>query len=207
MKKILCLVLILVLSFGIVSCKKNDKDDDNNDNSANTNNTATASFETFTAAIANNNASAVVVDVITYTDLGSLTAEYQIYFAADGSATIKCEYERFLEIGEGADDEIKTTEEDTIYRDKDGNYSTNVGVDVSAITAAAAINIASLKSQATINNAGDELNVTVAKASTAEVFGTELESDAALKIVLNGDKLEKIVIISDKKNVTYTYGN
>ena len=208
MKKILCLVLVLVLSFGIVSCKKDDKSGDNTDNTSNTNNdTAKATFETFTAAIASNNASSVVVDITSATNLGNLAASYEIYFAADGSATVKYEYERFLEIGEGAADETKTTVTGTVYRDKDGNYSPSAGVDVSSITAATAINIASLKSAATINGAGDELDVTVAKASTADVFGTAFDSDVALKIRLNGDKLAKITVISENKSITYTYEN
>ena len=200
-------MLILVLSFGIVSCNKDDKDDNNNDNTANTNTDTQAPFDKFTAALASNNASAVVVDVTTVTALGNLDASYEIYFAADGSATVKYEYERFLEIGEGAADETVTTVTGTVYRDKDGSYSANTGIDVSAISAATVINIASLKSKASINTAGDELNVTVVKASTADVFGTEFDSDVALKILLDGDNVKKITLTSNKKVITYTYGN
>ena len=206
MKKILCLMLVLVLSFGIVSCKK-DKGDDNTDNNANTNNTATVSFETFAAAIANNNASAVVVDITTATALGDLTAKYEIYFAADGSATVKYEYERFLEFGEGSADDIKTTVDGTVYRDKDGKYSDTAGIDVSAVSASTALNITSLKANASINTSGDELNVVVAKANTADVFGTAFSSDVALKIVLDGEKLAKIELTSSDRDIVYTYGN
>lgn len=197
-------MLILVLSFSIVSCKKDDKDEGNNDNTSNTNNTQDP-FDKFTTAIASNNASAVVVDVTTSTALGSLAANYEIYFAADGSATVKYEYERFLEIGEGSADETKTTEKGTLYRDKDGKYSTTAGLDVSSIEAASVINLASLKNKASINTAGDELNVTVAKASTADVFGTAFDSDVALKILLDGDNLEKIIITSETKKIVYNY--
>lgn len=203
MKKILCLMLVLVLSFGIVSCKKDKGDDDNNDNTSTNNNVDP--FGKFTTALAGNNASKVVVDVTTVTALGSLEASYEVYFALDGSATIKYEYERFLEIGEGSPDEIKTTEPGTVYRNKDGQYSTTAGVDVSAIEAASVIDLASLKGKATVNAAGDELNVTVAKASTAAVFGTEFDSDVALKIILDGDNLEKIIITSETKKIEYNY--
>ena len=214
MKKILCLIFTLVLCFGLVSCdminKLTGKGDDKNDNdgaNAGTNNTDTAQdpFDKFTAAIAGNNADSVVLNVTTATAEGNLNAKYEIYFSEDNSATIKYEYERFLEFDPANPDEIMTTVSGTIYRDKDGNYSETMGVNVSLVEAAISLDISSLKKKATVSESGEELTVTVAKASTATVFGAQLDSDAALKIVLDGEALSKIEITTNKSVITYSF--
>lgn len=204
MKKILCLILTLVLSLAFVSCDMLNKD--GGDDNSNTNNNVDV-FNNFTAALANSKASSVVVTVATNTELGVLNASYEVYFAANGTATIKYEYERFLEIGEGNPDEITTTVKGTVYRDEDGNYSENVGINISAIEAATALDITSLKNKVNINANGDELNVAVAKDSTASVFGTQFEDDVQLQIVLDGANLSKIVLKSTGGVITYNYGN
>lgn len=204
MKKILCLILTLVLSLAFVSCDMLNKDGgDDNSNNGNTQDF----FPKFTAAVANSNASSVVANVTTVTELGDLTSSYAIYFAADGSATIQYSYERFLEIGEGNPDEITTTVSGTLYRDKDGNYSENAGVNVSAIEAATALDITSLKSKVNINDTGDVLKVAVAKDNTANVFGAQFASDVELTLVLDGDNLGKVMINSTEVKITYEYGN
>ena len=67
------------------------------------------------------------------------------------------------------------------------------------------LDISSLKKKATVSESGEELTVTVAKASTATVFGAQLDSDAALKIVLDGEALSKIEITTNKSVITYSF--
>lgn len=166
---------------------------------------ATEGFANFEKAIAQASASAVVVTVKNTTALGDLNSKYEVYFAEDNSATIKYYFERFYEIGEGPEDEIIKKVEGTLYRDKDGKYSEDVGVDVSAVQAAAAFNIAPLKSTATVNEAGDILTVTVPKISAPDILGMQFGGDVDLKIVLRGGSLSTMTLTSSDKVITYTY--
>ena len=219
MKKILCLLLTFVLVFAFASCDKfnkgDDKDDNNDSTNNNTNNDNTNDnndkapadpFAAFENAIATSDASTVVVDVVTITALGELDAHYEVIFKDDGSAVIRYTYERFYEIGEGPDNE--TTYEVgpvTVYRDTDGNYSENIGVDIAGIEPALAFDIASLKGSVVINEMGDELNGTIPKTNTLNLLGSQFSSDVQLKIALRNGKLNKIIIASTDRTITYNY--
>ena len=220
MKKILCLLLTFVLVFAFASCDKLSKDDGKNDTNDNVNNNDTNNdntndnndnapvdpFVAFENAIATSDASTVVVDVVTITALGELDAHYEVIFNDNGGAVIRYTYERFYEIGEG--DGNETTYEVgpvTVYRDKDGNYSENIGVDIAGIEPALAFDIASLKDSAKINEIGDELNVTIPKTNTLNLLGSQFSSDVQLKIALRSGKLSKIIIASTDRTITYNY--
>ena len=166
---------------------------------------ASEGFANFEKAIAAASSSAVVVTVKTVTTLGELNSQYEVYFAADNSATIKYSFERFYEIGEGPDGETVEKKTGTIYRDKDGKYSEDIGVDLSAVTAAAALNIAPLRSIANVNESGDILTASVPKVATADIFGAQFGSDAELKIVLRNGCLSTMSIKAADREINYTY--
>ncbi len=200
MKKILSIILILCCILGVCSCNGIG-------NSSSGDEEATEGFANFEKAIANASASAVIVTVKTTTAIGELNSKYEVYYGEDNSATIKYYYERFNEIGEGEADEIVTKTEGVLYRDADGKYSVDVGVDVSAVQAAAAFNIAPLRSTATVNAAGDVLTVNVPKISAPDVFGMQFASNVDLKIVLRDGNLSTMTLTSTDKTITYTYDN
>ncbi|MBE6537489.1 MAG: hypothetical protein E7673_06000 [Ruminococcaceae bacterium] len=201
MKKILSIILLMSCLLCICSCDTVDKVKDKITGKDD----ETEGFANFESAIAAASASAVVVEVKTVTKLGELNSKYEVYFSEDTSATIKYYYERFYEIGEGPADEIIEKVEGTVYRDKDGNYSEDVGIDVSAIAAATALNIAPLKSTASINEAGDVLKVTVPKISTANILGSQFASDVELEMVLRNGKLSTMKLTSATRVISYTY--
>ena len=232
MKKFLCLLLTLVLTLALASCNQGNTGDNNNDNDNTSDNTDNGNgdnttddgkgdnttddenkneeqkdpFAVLEDAVKNVNPKAIVLDVVTETELGTLNAKYEIYHNEDGSAVINYSYERFLMIGEDtSDNEIVKTVTGTVARDKDGKYTPDTSVDLGAIEAALGIDISTLKSAATINDAGDMLTVTVSKLDSETVLGTQLNSDASLKITLDGEDLKTIVIKVDGATYTYSY--
>ena len=202
MKKILCLILLMSCLLSVCSCQAVDKVKDKITGGSDE---TTEGFANFEKAIAAASSSAVVVTVKTITVLGNLDAQYEVYFAEDNSATIKYSFERFYEIGEGPDGETVETKSGTVYRDKDGKYSEDIGVDLSAVTAAAALNIAPLRSTANVNEAGDVLTASVPKIATTDIFGTQFGSDAELKIVLRNGCLSTMSIKAADREINYTY--
>ena len=207
MKKILCLLLVLVLAFACVSCNK-DKNEDKDDDKGNTTVTKTPdeAFAAFESALTKANAKNVVVSTVTKANGEELNAEFNVHFAEDGSATISGSYERFYGIGEGPDDEIKYSTPVTFYRDKDGKYTANNGVDVSSVEAAAALNISSLKASATISADYEVLTVSVAKDATLGVFGVAFNEDVTLTITLDAtDSLEAISVVGGDLEISIKY--
>lgn len=203
------------MAFACVSCDKFGKGNDDNDGDKNNDNqggddtvskTPEEAFAAFEAALAKASAKTVVVTVKTATELGELKSEYSVFLGADGAATVSGSYERFYEIGEGPADEMKYSTPITFYRTKDGAYSAS-GVDVSAVEAAAVLDISSLRSTSNISADYEELTATVAKSATESVFGTALTADASLKMVLDGDNLGEIVITYGNTNIVYNYAN
>ena len=162
-------------------------------------------FAAFESAISDASSSSVVVTVKNITELGELNSKYEVYFNEDNTATVKYYYERFYEIGEGPDGETVKRAEGTVYRDAAGNYSENLGVDVSTVTAAAAFNITSLKTIANVNDSSDVLTATVPKMSAPAVFGRAFGGNVDFKMVLRGGKLSSMTLISSDKEITYSY--
>lgn len=203
MKKLLSIILLLSCLLCVCSCDPvNDvKDKITGDSS----DTEVDAFTKFENAIAAASASAVEIEVVTFTALGELKSEYEVVYNADGSAVINYSYQRFYEFGEGPDDEVIKTVTGTVYRDKNGNFSETNGVDVSAVTAAGAYDISAFKSTAVINDAGDVLTVTVPKANTQGTFGSEFASDVQFEMILIGDKLASMTLTYNGGSISYKY--
>ena len=159
----------------------------------------------FQTAIANSNASAVVVDIDVTTAVGELSSKYEVYYNEDGSALINYSYEKFNEIGVGNEYEVKSTFTGTIRRNADGTYSEDIGVDLSQVTASAALDLTAVKKDVKINDAGDILTVTVPQAKCAEVFGTEFAKDVNLELTLRGGALNLITVTYEGARITYQY--
>ena len=203
MKKILSIILLLSCLLCVCSCNAVDqvKDKISGDDTDET----VDAFTKFENAIAAASASAVEIDVVTATALGELKSKYEIIYNADGSALINYSYQRFYELGEGPADEVIETVTGTVYRDKNGSFSATNGVDVSAITAAGAYDISVFKANAVINEAGDVLTVTVPKANTQGVFGSEFASDVQFEMILVGDKLASMTLTYNGGSISYKY--
>lgn len=201
MKKILSVVLLLCCMLTVCSCSFIKDKLGLGGKSA----TGTAVFED---AVKNCNASNVTVESIVETDLGPLTTTIVVAYKADGSAVITYTYEKFNLIGEGAEDEDKTTKTVTINRAADGTYTGDMpeGVDLTAATAAPALNLAPVKDAAVVNEANDVLTVTVPAANAAEVFGAEFSKDINLEVSLKSGALWTIELTFEGGSVTYTYG-
>lgn len=204
MKKILSIILLLSCLLCVCSCNAVDKVKDKI--SGDDSDAEVDAFTKFENAIAAASASAVDIDVVTSTALGELKSEYEVIYNADGSAVINYSYQRFYEFGEGPADEVIKTVSGTVYRDKNGNFSDTNGVDVSAVTAAAAYDISAFKSTAVINEAGDILTVTIPKANTQGVFGSEFTGDVQFEMILIGDKLASMTLTYNGGSISYNFG-
>jgi len=158
----------------------------------------------FNEAIANTNASNVVVETVVNSDLGELNSRYEIVYKEDGSATITYHYEKFNLIGEGADNEIKSEFDGTVTRNADGTYTGDMGdVDLSGVTAGFKVDLSSL--EVTINEAGDVLTATVPAASTEAVLGSAFSEDVALEVSIAGGAVKQIALTFASGSATYTY--
>lgn len=196
MKKILCVILLVSCILSVCACKGGEDKSE-----------AVVGFAAFESAIKDASSASVVVTVKNITELGALNSKYEVYFNEDNTATVKYFFERFYEIGEGPEGETVKRTEGTIYRDAAGNYSNNAGVDVSAVTAAAAFNIASIKTIANVNDSSDVLTATVPKMSAPAVFGIAFGGNVDFKMVLRDGKLSSMTLISSDKEITYSYSN
>ena len=199
MKKILAVVLLLSCLFTVCSCSFiKDKFGKKSE-------TGIGAFET---AIENSNASNVTVETKVDTDLGTLETTMVVAYKEDGSATITYTYEKFNLIGEGAENEEKTKKTVTINRAADGTYTGDMpeGVDLTSVTASAAINFESVKDAVAINEGNDVLTVLVPAANTAAVFGSEFSKDVNLEISLKDGALYVIDMTFEGGRITYTYG-
>lgn len=153
-----------------------------------------SSNSAFEDAIANTNPTKAVIEVVTKTALGDLKASYEIAYNEDGSATIKYSYEKFNAIGEGAENELKSTYSGTVTRNADGTYN-GTDVDVSSVGEGIKLNLSAIASDAkTVNEAGDVLSATVAAADTEAVFGSAFSEDVALEITIANEKVSLITM-------------
>ncbi len=200
MKKIISFLLLICCIVTVCSCDMVDgvKDKVNQI-------TGKATVADFEAAIANTNASSVVIETVSKTALGDLKSKFEVYFKADGSATVKCSYEKFNLIGEGDPEDIKSTVLTTVYRNADGSYSEDIGVDLSSVTAAAALNLSAVKDAAVINEAGDVLSVTIPATKTAEVLGVNFAYDVDLEISIRNGVISFMKLNYTGGSATYQY--
>ena len=201
MKKILSVMLLLSCLLTICSCSFIE------DKLGGLFGGSASGLGAFEDAIKNSNASNVTVESVVETELGTLSSKIVVAYKADGSAVITYTYEKFNLIGEGADNEDKTTTTVTINRAADGTFSGDMpeGVDLSAAAASPALNLAPIKDAATINESSDVLTATVPAANTAEVFGSEFSKDVNLEISLNAGVLKFIELTFEGGSITYTY--
>ena len=193
MKKIIAILLVLTCLMGFAACNKDETPDDNNNDG---NNTETATVATFTDAIANTDPKVAIITAEVSTTLGELNSRYEIAYNDDGSAVITYTYEKFNSLEEGAANELKTTYTGTVNRAADGTYTSDDELpDLSSVTAGVALDLTKLDaSKITINEKGDVLEATVAKADTEKVFGTAFSVDLTLRISLADGKVELVNI-------------
>ncbi|MBQ3015387.1 MAG: hypothetical protein IJD79_01250 [Clostridia bacterium] len=199
MKKIISVILIVCCMLTVCSCSAiKNKFGKKNENSP------IAPFET---AAANTNASNVIVDIEKETELGKLTSKLEVNFANDGSASIVYTYEKFNLIGEGAEDETKSTVTCNIVRAADGTYSGDMpeGLDLSAVSAAPALKLESVKDAAVVNEKGDTLTVAVPADVSAAVYGSALSYDSELEIFIKNGAVSLMEITFEGGKITYQY--
>ncbi len=199
MKKIISVILVICCMLTVCSCSAiKDKFGKKGEDSL------VAPFET---AVANTNASNVIVNSEVETELGKLTSKLEVNFASDGSANIVYTYEKFNLIGEGAEDEIKSTVTCNIVRAADGTYSGDMpeGLDLSAVSAAPALKLEAVKDTAVVNEVGDVLTVAVSADVSAEVYGSALSYDSELEISIKNGAVSLMEITFEGGKITYQY--
>lgn len=138
----------------------------------------------FEEAMANTNASSVIINITSKKSLGTLNTSITVYYKADGSAIINYSYEKFNAIGEGEADEIKSTIKGTVTRNADGSCSEAVDLDFSTIAAYPVIDLSEFSKSAKINDSGDVLEVKIPASRTEAVLGTAINEDVNLKMTL-----------------------
>ena len=169
MRKILSFALVIVCAFSLFSCSLLG---------------GKSGEAVFESAISSTNPSRVVVEVVTHSALGDLNASYNVAYNEDGRAVITYSYEKFNKIGEGAENELKSTYSGTITKNADGTYS-GTDVDVSSVASGISVKLSAInKDSKTINDAGDVLTANIAAADTEAVFGSAFSEDVDLEITI-----------------------
>lgn len=193
MKKIIALLLV-VCCFGMLfACNK----DDTPDNGGNTDkdNTNTVTVADFTTAINNTKPALVVVTNTVTTEIAELNSRFEIAYNEDGSANVSYSYEKLNTLEESADGELTTTYTGTFTKNADGTFTGADGIDVSSVAAGAAIDLSKIAAaDVSINEKGDILTANVAKADTAAVLGTAINSDVTLKVAIDGGEVDLVTI-------------
>ena len=178
MKKFLIILLAALLTFSFISCGEEAK---------------APSIDGFVAAVKKTNPKEVLISIKSETALGELNGTYKTVYAEDGSFTIEYSYEKFNEIGEGAEDELTSTVTGTVTCDKNGNYSDGGALTgTTTLVTGAKINLA--KAKATVSMDGNSLTAKIKAADTKAVLGVELPSDAELVMAKSGDVIVSYTI-------------
>ena len=183
MKKLLLLVLTLALSLSLmVACKK-DEPEDNTDVLA-----------PFTEAISSSApVSAKINTELTYTIdnlTGVLKGEYNVTYAADGSATVSYTKEVLNEIDEDTT-EYKSTVPGTATVDAQGNVTGDLG---GSVTAATVLKLTPDKDKMTFEIEGGVLTATVSADNAASVLGVNTGAETTLKITVSNGKVTSVAI-------------
>ena len=191
MRKIISFALVIVGAFSLFSCSMFGG-----------NNSGEAAFE---SAISNTDPSRVVAEVVTRSALGELNSSYDVVYNDDGSAVINYSYEKFNKIGEGAENELKSTVTGTITKNADGTYS-GTDVDVSGVAAGISLNIAAIDKDAkSINGSGDVLTATVVAADTEAVFGSAFSEDVVLKVTISDGVVTLVTLTYESGSIVCRY--
>ena len=199
MKKILCLLLTLVLSFGIVSCKK---DKGNDDDGANTNvGNQVNAVESVAKTIASSNPTQIVTK-IDYTEAGAdtLTSSYTTE-RDDKNGIEKFDFHIVRYSMNFNDPEGLKKINGTVWKNEDGSIINSEGDTWSASDAvgylAEKINLKEsyLKSYESSDN-GNDITAYVTVENSERVFGAKIAAKGDIKIVIdtNGTYLYNVTV-------------
>ena len=200
MKKILCLLLTLVLSFGLVSCNLfGGKDsDDGNDTNAN----QVSAVDTIANTV-NTSSPTQIVTKVDYTAKGesTITSSYTTERDAKTGAE-KFEYHivRYATVEEMLPSGLKEIK-GTVTKNADGSIIASTGDAWSAVDAvgylAEKLNLKEsyLKSFESSDN-GNDLTAYVTAANSERVFGVTIAADGDIKVVIdtNGTYLYNVTV-------------
>ena len=199
MKKILSLILVITCFGLLMSC-------DMLSSITGGGNDGAKGIDAFVTAIENTNPKNITVDIEVETSLGELTSKYTVNYNDDGSAVITYTAEKFNAIGEGAEDELKSTVTGTVTKNADGTFTGDTnGVDVSGVTAGFKLDVKKMKDTATINENNTVLTATVAAADTEAVLGTAYDKDVTVVIAIENGVVELIDLTFEGGSVSYKY--
>lgn len=187
MKRIIAIILALTMLFALASC--GPKEDGGK----------TVDLTEFKSAVAATAPTSVKVEVTQKNDFFPdvpLTAEYNIEYAADGSATVNFEYTLYNEIDENAT-EPTTTYTGTATITSTGTVTgDNVG---GTITSVASVNFNLDEGKMACTASMGILTAKISAANTAAVLGTAIDADVTLTLsTANG------VVVG--ATLTYTLG-
>ena len=199
MKKILSLILVITCFGLLMSC-------DMLSSITGGGNGGAKGIDAFVTAIENTNPKNITVDIEVETSLGELTSKYTVNYNDDGSAVITYTTEKFNAIGEGAEDELKSTVTGTVTKNADGTFTGDTnGVDVSGVTAGFKLDVKKMKDTATINETNTVLTATVAAADTEAVLGAAYDKDVTVVIAIENGAVELIDLTFEGGSVSYKY--
>ena len=199
MRKIISLVLVIACFGLLMSC-------DMISSITGGGNDGTKGIDAFVEAVENTNPKNITVDIEVETALGDLTSKYTVNYKEDGSAVISYTVEKFNAIGEGAEDELKSTVTGTVTKNADGTFTGDTnGADVSGATAGFKLDVKKLKDTATTNENSTVLTATVAAADTEAVLGSAFDKDVTVVIAIADGAVELIDLTFEGGSISYKY--
>ena len=173
MKKITCLLLVLVCAFSCFACMK-----------------APNTYKQFVEAAKNTSPTNVTLTVKQVQAEATLNAKFITTYAADGSATIEYTRDEYNEIGSGDSDELISPVSGTVTCDKDGNYSDGGAfAGNSPIVSGVAFNFDARKMTGSISADGKVLSAVIKSENTKAVLGVEIAADVTLAVTKNEGKI------------------
>ena len=200
MKKILSIVIIIACLGALFSCDFAGMFGDGKENGPD--------LSSFQNAVMNTDIKNIEITALTESDLGDLTATYKISYANDGSATINYSYQKFNEIGEGAEDELISTYTGTVTRKANGTYEGDLpeGLNLNSLSLGMTLDLTPVSESATLSEDGYTLTVKVPKASTSAVFGYAFSQDVDFEMVLNSNlAVSTLTLTFNGGYIEYTY--
>ena len=200
MKKILCLLLTLVLSIGLVSCNLIGGKDSDDGNGANGN--QGGSVDTIAATV-NSSTPTQIVTKVDYTAAGMSTVTSSYVTERDsktGAEKFTFHIVRYATVEEMLPSATKTIE-GTVWKNADGSVTNSNGDSWSAADAvgylAEKLNLKSsyFKSYEISDN-GNDLTAYVTAANSERVFGAKIDASGDIKLVVdtNGTYLYNVTV-------------
>lgn len=180
MKKILTFLLVIACVFSMAACTPGGGG-------------ATLDVTAFKTAVSATNPTNVEITTKLETEIGDLNGEFDVTYAADGSATIEYSYEKFNALAAGVT-EAKSTLTGTVTLNADGSYSDG-GTLVGNVSAAGGFTLnldtAKLKDGEV---SGNTLTATVEKANTEAVLGVAIDADVEMILTKSDTAIVSLVI-------------